>query len=267
MTKQSRRKFLKWTGGILGTGILAGWIFRQPIARSIMATKGTFDPSLLNAAPGPNDICVLTSTQTEGPFYFPSPERVNITEGRPGKTYQLNLQILNHPDCTPIEGAVVEIWHCDAEGNYSGYPEEMGHDAWKTLLFFMKNMPEENAKFHIDPTEETKYLRGLQRTNANGWVTFDTILPGWYEGRVPHIHARVVLGETDMLTTQLYFNEEVTNDIYTSVDPYIHYGKSPLPFSEDNVLVEGKSANGLMVTLSPAGEGLTSYSRIGVKSS
>lgn len=264
MSKQSRRKFLKWTGGILGTGLLAGWIFRKPIASSLMAAEGSFDPSLLKPAPGPNDICVLTSTQTEGPFYFPSPERVNITEGRPGKAYELNLQVLNHPDCTPVEGAIVEIWHCDAEGNYSGYPEEMGHDSWKTLMFFMDNMPEEEEKFHIDPTEETKYLRGLQRTNAEGWVTFETIFPGWYEGRVPHIHARVVLGEKEMLTTQFYFTEEVCNEIYTTVEPYKEHGKSPLPFSEDGVLIEAGEANGLVVTPSPAGEGLVSYSRIGL---
>jgi hypothetical protein len=61
-----------------------------------------------------------------------------------------------------------------------------------------------------------------QVTNADGIVEFVTIYPGWYRGRTVHIHAKVHLDGSTLLTTQLYFDEAVTEAVYAS-DPYAEH--------------------------------------------
>src|SRR4051812_43337632 len=65
--------------------------------------------------------CVLTPEQTEGPYYVAGEKlRRKITEGRPGTPLTLDLKVVNASTCKPIKGAIVDIWHCDALGTYSG---------------------------------------------------------------------------------------------------------------------------------------------------
>ena len=40
-------------------------------------------------------------------------------------------------------------------------------------------------------TDDLTWLRGVQQTDEDGMVEFETIVPGWYAGRTPHIHIRV----------------------------------------------------------------------------
>lgn len=79
---------------------------------------------LLNAAPG----CVTTPEETQGPYYFDVDSiRSNITEDRPGLPLELMIRVQNVEGCVvgssdnPVANAVVEIWHCDAGGVYSGF--------------------------------------------------------------------------------------------------------------------------------------------------
>ncbi len=251
MAKTSRRKFLYGTLGGLGLGVLGTWIFRRPILKKLFMT-GKFDASLLEAAPAdPESICVLTSRQVEGPFFFPSPERRDIREDRQGLDMNLRFQVLRHPDCSPIAGAVVELWHCDAEGTYSGYPEEITHDVWKEAMFFKEHGVQKDGELHVDPLNDKRFLRGRQRTDEEGWVAFDTIFPGWYEGRVPHLHAMIQVGETEQLLTQFYFETELCNQIYTTMAPYDQYGECPMDHSQDTVLAGGTSAKGLLLKMNP----------------
>ena len=122
--------------------------------------------------------------------------------------------------CEPIENAVVDIWHCDALGVYSGF--ESGADA--------------------------TFLRGAQVTNRDGVVQFRTIYPGWYRGRTVHIHAKVHLDSRTVLTTQLFTNR--------TFDERVHAGA---PYAEDagrDVYNEddGIYAEGLELTLSQDGD-------------
>ncbi len=110
---------------------------------------------------------------TEGPFYSPgTPLRTNLrepdTSGRPLVVQGLVLA----PDCRPIGGAVVDIWHADEHGRY------------------------DNSGFRY---------RGHQYTDAAGAFRFETIRPVRYTGRTPHIHVKVQGPSTPLLTTQLYF--------------------------------------------------------------
>lgn len=143
-------------------------------------------------------ICTITPETTEGPYYFdPALERADVTEGRPGRPTRLRLLIVDE-DCRPIPGARVDIWHCDAEGIYSGYPNQPGG---------------------LD-TRGQSFMRGTQFADASGFVEFATVYPGWYPGRTPHIHFKVFLNETTVLTGQLFFPDEATDRIYAAHAPY-----------------------------------------------
>jgi protocatechuate 3,4-dioxygenase beta subunit len=132
--------------------------------------------------------CVLTPEHTEGPYYIAGEKvRRNITEGRPGTPLTLRLTVVDSRTCKPIKGAAVDIWHCDASGAYSGF------GAGRASRTFM---------------------RGIQRTNANGVAIFKTVYPGWYPGRTVHIHVKVHVRGNVVHTGQLYFSDRVTDAVY-----------------------------------------------------
>jgi protocatechuate 3,4-dioxygenase beta subunit len=145
-------------------------------------------------------VCTLTPEQTEGPYYFDADAiRGDIREDRDGVRLRLALRVRHAESCEPLRNAVVDVWHCDAGGSYSGF--EAGSTG--------------------DPagSDDERYLRGAQVTNSDGIVEFTTVYPGWYPGRTVHIHAKVHLDRTTMLTTQLYFDERVTAAVYER-EPY-----------------------------------------------
>jgi protocatechuate 3,4-dioxygenase beta subunit len=132
--------------------------------------------------------CTQTAEQTEGPFYFDVDRiRSDIREDREGAMLRLGVRVRDAAECEPIGNAVVDVWHCDAEGSYS------------------------------EPGET--YLRGAQVTNADGIVEFTTVYPGWYPGRTVHIHAKVHLDRQTVLTTQFYFDDTVSAHVFVD-DPY-----------------------------------------------
>jgi protocatechuate 3,4-dioxygenase beta subunit len=131
--------------------------------------------------------CKLYPEETQGPYYrnvdlF----RRDITEGRPGVRLTLAMQVLRESGCDPIRGVDVEIWHANARGLYS---------------------------------EAGTFLRGTQTTDGNGAVRFETIYPGWYPGRTTHVHFKVHLPGGSVVTSQMYFPEEITAAVYATA-PY-----------------------------------------------
>ncbi len=114
-----------------------------------------------------------TRSQTEGPFYTPStPRRTDLREaGTDGETLIFEGLVLT-PDCRPVPGAVIDIWHSDENGRY------------------------DNRGFRY---------RGHQFTDSDGAFRFATIRPGRYTGRTPHIHVKAQGKATRPLTTQVYF--------------------------------------------------------------
>ena len=136
--------------------------------------------------------CAQTAEQTEGPYYFDADAvRSDIREDRDGTVLTLALRVREADGCTPIENAIVDIWHCDAGGVYSGFDDGKGE----------------------------RFLRGAQATNEDGIVQFKTVYPGWYRGRTVHIHAKVHLDRRTVLTTQLFFDERVSERVYAA-QPY-----------------------------------------------
>jgi protocatechuate 3,4-dioxygenase beta subunit len=136
--------------------------------------------------------CTLTPQETEGPYYFdPDAVRSDIREGRDGTVLRIVLRVRDAESCEPIRSAVVDIWHCDAGGVYSGFQTAEGE----------------------------RYLRGAQVTDRDGIVEFTTVYPGWYPGRTVHVHAKVHVDSTTVLTTQLYFDDGKTDEVYAA-EPY-----------------------------------------------
>ena len=164
MTKSTRRKFLFNSLKVFGVGAIVLWLTKNSILKWIIQNTNN-EGLVMDSAPKiGDDMCILTSGQGEGPFFISSPIRRDIVEDRVGKMMNFKMQVLKMPDCTPVENAIVEIWHCDAEGNYSGYPEELNHDIWKSLLFLNKHS--ENIGDNIKPVTEARFLRGAQQSDA-----------------------------------------------------------------------------------------------------
>lgn len=130
--------------------------------------------------------CVLAPEQTEGPFYVSRAKvRKNISEGRPGRALTLRLRVVDASTCGPIRGASVDIWHTDARGVYSGVQGNRG-----------------------------TFMRGVQQTDRNGYVSFQTVYPGAYPGRAVHVHVKVHVAGNVVHTGQLYFPDRVSDTVF-----------------------------------------------------
>jgi protocatechuate 3,4-dioxygenase beta subunit len=139
-----------------------------------------------------SDVCSLVPETTEGPYYVADRMiRSDIREDRDGQPLLMRMQVVD-PRCAPIEGARVDIWHCDAQGTYSAFGDGRG---------------------------ET-FLRGTQMADARGVVEFTTIYPGWYPGRTVHIHFKVYLDAQTLLTGQIFFDDGNSEAIYASDPAY-----------------------------------------------
>jgi protocatechuate 3,4-dioxygenase beta subunit len=166
---------------------------RSALLRAGALLAGALGVGGWKAATSGEVTCVLMPEQTEGPYYIDGEKlRRNIAEGRPGTPLELRATVVNASTCKPIRNAVVDIWHCDAGGVYSGF----GNAA-----------------------SNRTFMRGLQRTNAKGVAVFRTVYPGWYPGRTVHIHVKVHVGGNVLHTGQLYFPDSVTDAVYRKA-PY-----------------------------------------------
>ncbi|WP_247235002.1 intradiol ring-cleavage dioxygenase [Telluribacter sp. SYSU D00476] len=158
----------------------------------IIPTEGTPGTTGSVTNPGTSSTaCAVAPTETAGPFPTKSPAsfvRSDITDGRTGYKMTAKITIGNtNNGCAPLAGAIVDIWHCDATGNYSEY----GGTGMQSTNY-----------------QSVHFLRGRQVTDANGLVTFTTIFPGWYSGRATHIHVHIYNDNgTSLKVTQIAFPE------------------------------------------------------------
>jgi protocatechuate 3,4-dioxygenase beta subunit len=166
--------------------------------------------------------CVLAPEMTEGPFYVANEKlRRNIREGQAGIALTLQLGVVDSSSCKPIRGAAVDIWHAGAAGVYSG--EQSNGTAGRT------------------------FLRGIQRTDAGGIARFDTVYPGWYQGRTVHIHVKVHVSGSVVHTGQLFFNDGLTDTIFAR-KPYNTRGTRDVRNAQDSIYQGGGSRSLLEVT-------------------
>jgi protocatechuate 3,4-dioxygenase beta subunit len=150
--------------------------------------------------------CVLQREVTEGPYYLDLDlVRRNIKGDRKGTPLTLRFVVVDASTCKPVPGAKVEIWHADASGNYSGVAGESGN-----------------------------YLRGIQTADSAGRVRFESIFPGWYRGRTPHIHMKVFVGGDEVHTGQVFFRQAVQRTVYRQ-GVYASRGLADTTNASDNI--------------------------------
>ncbi len=182
--KINRKKFLK--NGIIGLGTIVA-------IPTLMTSCNKDNEDVVD----PNT-CAVSPSETAGPFPIKTPAdwvRENIIGDRTGVALLINIKVENtNNNCEPLAGVLVDVWHCDAQGNYSEYAGQ------------------EDGDFTTQ-----HFLRGRQTTNADGIASFISIYPGWYPGRAPHLHLEILSSAgQSLLVTQTAFPEDVSNTVYAT---------------------------------------------------
>jgi protocatechuate 3,4-dioxygenase beta subunit len=185
--------------------------------------------------------CVVRPEMTEGPYFVDEklnradvrsdPSDGSVREGVPLRLTFLVSQI-GASACTPLAGAMVDIWHCDAAGVYS------------------------DATDRGFSTKGKKFLRGYQVTDNKGVAGFTTIYPGWYAGRAVHIHfkIRTIAGATTTheFTSQLFFDDTLSDTVFTQA-PYAGRGQRTTRNANDGIYRSG--GDQLLLQVRPDGSG------------
>ena len=150
--------------------------------------------------------CTMFKDSVEGPFFFcTNPGVANIAKGRPGAPLTIALRAIDAATCKPIPGAVIDVWHCDAGGLYSGHNMAVD-EAIKS------------AK-HTPPVNGDRHCRGALRTDLDGIAEFRSIYPGFYVDRAIHIHFKVHVGNRAFLTTEAHLPEPINSTVLAAA-PY-----------------------------------------------
>jgi protocatechuate 3,4-dioxygenase beta subunit len=182
------------------------------------------------------DDCEDSARETRGPFPNKNPSALvtrNIVGDRKGVALLIELIILDKAgNCRPLEGALVDIWHCDNQGHYSEYG---------------------GTRMQNENHESRHFLRGRQHTDAMGKVSFQSIFPGYYRGRAPHLHIEVKgKDEKSLLVTQIAFPENVCDMVYASEG---YQGKGYVSNASDGVFRDSLERNMADVLTGDAGSG------------
>ena len=179
-------------GASLATSVLAQTVPAQTVP---VQTSGDQPPSqtAIDPSAGAIDLSqasgnlALTVSETEGPYYKAgSPEATNLVDSAmQGQVITITGQVLDQ-NGNPVANAWLDFWQANASGAYdnSGYT-----------------------------------LRGHQYTDANGYYTLTTVVPGLYPGRTEHIHVKVQASNGSVLTTQLFFPGVTQNNRDSIYDP------------------------------------------------
>jgi protocatechuate 3,4-dioxygenase beta subunit len=236
----SRRQAIKrGLGTLIGGGIAVNFI-----------GCATSNPPI--AAAAIQKPLVVTPALTEGPFFVDEKlNRSNLLAGttRPavinGTPLELNLSILRVDtagNASPLVGAQVDVWHSDTAGIYS----------------------DENNPMNAEVTSGQRWLRGYQLVDGTGSAQFSTIVPGWYNGRTPHIHFKIrqfsqAKQQTAEFTSQFFFADDALDRIYAR-PPYNARGRRDMLNTDDGIfsqpLPDGSAAGShQLLTLAPSAAG------------
>jgi protocatechuate 3,4-dioxygenase beta subunit len=248
-------KVLGAAGAALAAGCAPG--SAQPTGTPMQVASGatagaTVLPADATSAAGSAAMpaCVVRPELTEGPYFVDerlirsdirSDPGTGVVEEGALLALTFHVSQVGDDSCTPLEGAWVDIWHCNALGVYSDVSDP-GFDS-----------------------SGQQFLRGYQVTNANGVAAFTSIYPGWYSGRTVHIHFKIRTGvgegETSFydFTSQLFFDEAL-NDAVHAQQPYASKGTRDTLNSRDNIYDDQ-----LLLTVSKNGQGYTAAFDIGLQ--
>ncbi len=170
-----------------------------------------------------NGACKETPTEVEGPYPYVGGEitnplqRVDVTGGQTGLPLSLTFNVINiNNSCAAVANARVDIWHCNKDGYYSGYGNQTGGSL--------------GTQSYVGET----WLRGYQLTDASGKAIFNTIYPGWYQGRATHIHIEVFVNNVLKKATQITFPETISDAVHLTA-LYAAHGINTMRNSSDGI--------------------------------
>ncbi len=265
----NRRELIKYGGLALGAASLGILSNCAPSVNTSSTTTNSNDGSVGSTA------CGIIPSETAGPYPAHDDSGYNClrytgiirsdiksslgslatggaytgTATVTGVPLTLNLKLVNtNSNCsTGLSGYAIYIWHCDASGKYSMYNSGV--------------------------TTQT-FLRGVQQTDSSGNVTFQTIYPGCYSGRMPHIHfeiypslAQAVDDQYVVKTSQLGFTTTTSNSVYNNVSTYSASINNFANISNatDNVFSDGTTYQIANITSGNYSSGLVASLNIGLK--
>ncbi|MET0466038.1 MAG: intradiol ring-cleavage dioxygenase [Chitinophagaceae bacterium] len=219
-----RKNFLKKTAGLIGViGIAPVLDACRKNSNSDSTTSGG---------------CVVTDTETDGPYPLYNSrgsaiQRTSIADGKAGLPLNIKIIVRNvNNNCAVLANAIVDIWHCDKDGYYSGYSNTgyLGTQHNSGLVF----------------------CRGRQVSDANGEVGFTSIYPGWYSGRCIHIHVQIYVSSTLKLTSQIAFPDAI-NSAVCNTSLYSAHGQPDTLNSTDNIIRDSLDNELATVTANTSG--------------
>jgi protocatechuate 3,4-dioxygenase beta subunit len=194
------------------------------------------------------EACALTCEVTLGPCYIETIEREDISEGSTGLPMRLCFRVVDS-DCNPVVGAAVDVWHTNLAGLYSG---------------------EEAAEMCTGGDAAAvagRWFRGVQNTDSEGKVFFNSCFPGWYSSRAVHIHLLVRVGGEAFVITQVFFASELLEDIFSNQPEYAAFGQPNVSNDEDSLIADADPDMLQMNTARQADGALLAYKTLVVRTS
>lgn len=263
--EHSRRRLLQ-AGGLMSlAAVVSACTAQRETSGAAPTSSRPAAPTTSSAPPPPpppsavdllsgTQTCVLTHETIAGPTWFDAHDvRSDIRDDRPGVPLALAFKVVSLPSCAPVPDAVVDLWQCDALGYYSGFAGVARGDGGDP------GGRDEYGDTQAAATDAERWLRGTQAAGPDGVVQFSTVYPGWYPTRTVHLHLKVHTGGTTVLTTQLFFDDAVSDAVHAGSDPYRQHPGRGVRNDRDAFY----SPTALMTT-APAGEGWLAAITLGV---
>ena len=234
----SRREVLALLGGSVLAACAPAVVSAPsptPAAASPAISGATAPPAALasTAVTGGVPSCIVRPALTDGPFFVDgklarsdirSDPATGAVSAGAALVLTFNVARVSGSACTALEDAVVDLWQCDALGVYSDVP---------------------------GPGAGRKFLRGFQRTDAQGRAPFTTVYPGWYQGRTVHLHFKIRSGSQEF-SSQLFFEDAQSDTVFTQA-PYSQRSNRPTRNANDGIY--GQSGRQLTLQCTPSGGG------------
>jgi protocatechuate 3,4-dioxygenase beta subunit len=251
----TRREVLALFGAAAGAGVLAACspssLLGSSSASALASPAATQTAAAAASGSAALPSCIVRPELTEGPYFVDEMLQRSDIRSDPGTgavsggvPLSLSFIVSNvaASSCTPLVGALVDVWHCDAAGIYSDV---------------------DDPNFS---TKGKKFLRGYQVTDTSGVATFATIYPGWYQGRTVHIHFKIRTSPQaesgHEFTSQLFFDDAMSDTVFAK-EPYNAKGNRGTRNENDGIFRD--SGGQLTLTPTASGDGYAATFDIGVQ--
>lgn len=222
-----------------------------------------------------NTTCVTAPEVTEGPYYLNNDlVRQDLREDQGGILLEIDIGVIDTSTCQPLPNVLVEIWNCNATGQYSGFSTTTASTGGTGSMSMSGAAPSGGTGSSMSVggaapsggggngtggasasmTDGYNFLRGGWQTNENGIVTFKTIFPGFYTGRTIHmhtmIHQNITYNSNGTYTSrsgslvhvgQMFFEETLADQV-VALSPYSDTTMTRTRNAADSILAQGNSA-------------------------